>query len=445
MKLHLIILLGAGALLTACSSGRERALHEYGLALECMDNGDAPEALEHLERADEMTRDDSLQALVHSQMGSLYLDQGMLKDARKHYHRAMTHDATRHDTLGLVFDLRDLGNVCRAGEEEDSCVEYFTEARRLALMVGDTLMANDVESQLAGYWLWKEQPARVRPLLMKALAETDEESRSGLYFMAAELYRMEGRADSAEHYYRELLAIGTMTARQSAHRRLADYCMARGQQAQASQHLRRYEELTDSLSEENDAESMRRVAALYDYTRHRQQAERSQRLALMAGAAVVVLLLAMLAAWIYASRRRKVFRLRLEQLELLLETKELRKEIAPQDQQRIISQTSIYKRIHRLVADDALHPLVADEWAQLEDTLNKVFPDFARRVEGFCRLNTHERRVCQLLKIGIAPGAIAELTAHTRQSVSNTRSRLYEKAFGRKGAPAEWDAFIASI
>ena len=67
------------------------------------------------------------------------------------------------------------------------------------------------------------------------------------------------------------------------------------------------------------------------------------------------------------------------------------------------------------------------------------------RLQEFCRLTPQERKVCLLLKLDISPAGIAQLTAHTKQSVTNTRSRLYEKAFGRKGKPAQWDEFILSL
>ena len=92
----------------------------------------------------------------------------------------------------------------------------------------------------------------------------------------ADLYHREGRRDSATFFYRQLLEHGNLYTRQAAHRALAEYCMADGQTDEAMRHLRLYEELTDSVHSENDAEAMRRTAALYDYTLREQQAHRLQ-------------------------------------------------------------------------------------------------------------------------------------------------------------------------
>ena len=50
-----------------------------------------------------------------------------------------------------------------------------------------------------------------------------------------------------------------------------------------------------------------------------------------------------------------------------------------------------------------------------------------------------------LLRLGKTPTDIAQLTAHSKQSVTNTRSRLFEKTFGRKGTPADWDRLVSSL
>lgn len=60
-------------------------------------------------------------------------------------------------------------------------------------------------------------------------------------------------------------------------------------------------------------------------------------------------------------------------------------------------------------------------------------------------MNEYEHRVSLLIKIGIQPSVIAELTAHSRESVSATRRRLFEKAFEKKGTPKDWDEFIMSL
>ena len=40
---------------------------------------------------------------------------------------------------------------------------------------------------------------------------------------------------------------------------------------------------------------------------------------------------------------------------------------------------------------------------------------------------------------------IGALTAHSQESVASTRSRMYQKIFGKKGTTKEWDEFVMSL
>jgi len=53
--------------------------------------------------------------------------------------------------------------------------------------------------------------------------------------------------------------------------------------------------------------------------------------------------------------------------------------------------------------------------------------------------------VSLLIKVRIQPKDIALLTAHSKESVASTRSRLYSKVFGMKGSSKDWDDFILSL
>lgn len=426
--------------LLLCGCQRQQAgLSDYHEALALMEQGDAPAALQKLETAGRKATTDSLRALVESQKGTLYFSQRLLDRSLESYRQAYAIDLRARDTVGLIYDLRDIGNVLRAtAEGADSCYDYFERARQLAIATANRPMQRDVESQMAAYHLSRNQLEEARRLLMPALQYVDSTNQSALYYMMGDLYRREGQTDSATHYYRLLLAHGNVYGQQAAHRALAEYCMAAGDNAAAADHLRQYELLTDSVHQQNDAEAVRHVAALYDYTRHEQEAHRlSRRLMLTVGALTMAVLL-FVVFLLYVSRRRLHYRLKVQRLEQLLERYR-------QQQSPPASDHPIVGQIERLIAATPPQPMTTADWQQLEEAIEQQHPHFINRVQEFCRLSPQERRVCLLLKLNISPVNIALLTAHSKQSVTNTRSRLYQKAFGTKGTPAQWDEFIMSL
>ena len=437
-------------LAVACvCSQRQAGLAEYHEALELMDLGDAPAALQKLQRASELARTDSLRALVQSQMGTLYFSQRLLDRSLQSYRRAYDIDLAARDTVGLIYDLRDIGNVLRAtAGSEDSCLACFEEARRLAIASGNLPMQRDVESQMAGFHLYRNHLGEARRLLLPAMQHIGDANQSGLLFMMADLYHREGQRDSATFYYHELLDRGNLYSRQAAHRALAEYCMADGRADEAMHHLRLYEELTDSVHLENDVEAMRRTSALYDYTLREQQAHRLELRLTVAVAAMLLLAVSLVAILLYFSRRRMLYRLKVQRLEQLLEN--YRRNLNPatsnlNSQTSSLKSTAIGQKIVRFLSDVHQPAMDNDDFHLLADAIEQHYPGFLARLQEFCHLSPQECHVCLLLKLGLSPTAIAQLTAHTRQSVTNPRSRLFKKVFGRQGTPGEWDEFIHSL
>ena len=458
MKHSLMFL--ALVLLCACNN-RQAGLNTYHEALALMEKGDAPSALKKLEEAGRQARTDSLRALVESQKGTLYFSQRLLDRSLACYQRAYKIDSLARDTVGLIYDLRDMGNVYRAClsiEElptprikkgsEDSCLICFKQARQLAIATQNLPMQRDVESQLAAYHLYRNHLTEARRLLMPAMKYINDDNQSGLLFMMADLYHRSGQRDSASLFYHELLSKGALYARRSAHRVLAEYALADGKTDEALQHLKQYEVLTDSAHAASDAEALRRMSAIYDYSQAQQQAAHYQT-RLIVAVAIVALLLVLLASFIlYGRRKRDIYRLRLQRLEHLLE-KAHDSNLAPSHPRTAVPSIPpsppIIQKMNRLLNDVRQEAFTDDDFHELESAIEQSHPGFLFQLQDFCRLSPQERRVCLLLKAEVPPVGIAQLTAHSKQSVTNTRSRLYKKAFGRAGTPAEWDEFVHSL
>lgn len=438
-----IILVLLLAMLVGCQQ-RQAGLVEYHEALSLIDQGDAPAALTLLEKAGILATTDSLRALVESQKGTLFFNQHLLDRSLASYQRAYTIDKRAGDTLGLIYDLRDMGNVYRA-QDKDSCLVCFSLARELAIASGHTPMQHDVESQMAGYYLYHDQLQEARRLLLPALAYTDSTNASGLHYMMADLYHRSGIRDSAILYYNKVLAHGSLYARRGAHRQLAEYALSKGDHEEANTHTRWYGLLSDSILDENDAEALRRMTALYDYSQRERENVRLEKMVFLILATALVLILILTFFIFYYRKKREVFRLRLQQMELLVAEHQNKPERKTLEEQHTLNQTPIVQHIHKLLDDTNQPTLINEDWLQLEALFAHSLPQFLPRLQEFCHLSLQERRVSMLLRLGITPINIGQLTAHSKQSVSNTRSRLFEKAFGRKGTPADWDRLVLSL
>jgi hypothetical protein len=89
--------------------------------------------------------------------------------------------------------------------------------------------------------------------------------------------------------------------------------------------------------------------------------------------------------------------------------------------------------------------MTGDEWVELGEAVNTAYTGFTEKLYSLCRMSDQDYRVSLLIKVRVQPKDIATLTAHSKESVASTRSRLYKKVFGKKGTTKDWDDFILSI
>lgn len=109
----------------------------------------------------------------------------------------------------------------------------------------------------------------------------------------------------------------------------------------------------------------------------------------------------------------------------------------------VIFGSDIYLHIKALLNQG--RPMNDADWQQLEQVVNSVYTNFTERLFSLYRMSDQDYHVTLLIKIRVAPKDIAILTIHSKESVASTRSRLYQKVFGRKGSSKDWDDFVLSL
>lgn len=114
-----------------------------------------------------------------------------------------------------------------------------------------------------------------------------------------------------------------------------------------------------------------------------------------------------------------------------------------QQAESVIFGSDIYAKIKDLI--DRGQTMGKDDWKRLTELVDSIYSGFTGKLYSLYRMNEHDYHVSLLIKIHLQPKEIATLTAHSKESVSSTRSRLYQKIFGQKASPREWDDFILSL
>ena len=462
---------------------------------------DAPQALDYFQKVLECEPQDSLAALAHSQMGSLLLRQRMVTASIEHVQAAYEYDVQQADTTGMIFDLRDMGNAFRCTEDEvDSCLNYYEEALRLATEQGDALMQEELKGSIAVYLIQTDSLQAAWQLLHPLLVDInqrDASSASTLRSTAAEYYLKTGNTDSACIFFEQLTESGTLYAKQEAYRQLAKHSLAKGDLQKAADLLLNYEKYTDSIAITMQTEALSQADALFNYRLWERENQRLMKTmtktkTIAAGAIGLLLLGGFTMLFLHERNKRKHIAqlLRMERMKEVQEQqykrslafieenekkmKELEEQMEKTGQENTllrktiqklkyanelasiqmqehqqadkqVKSSAIYQRIQIRLNNKESIGMNDEIWKELEEVVEQAYSGFLKRIEDLCPLNWQERNLCLLLKAGFTPSNIAILTAHSKQSISSTRSRLYERTFLEKGTSSQWDEFIQSI
>ena len=114
-----------------------------------------------------------------------------------------------------------------------------------------------------------------------------------------------------------------------------------------------------------------------------------------------------------------------------------------QQAETVIFSSEVYRRVQDcLKHGDSLDH---QEWAELAKLVDSIYTGFTEKLYSLYRMTEQEYHVSLLIKVRMQPKDIALLTAHSKESVASTRSRLFSKVFGRKGSSKEWDDFVLTL
>lgn len=469
------------------------------------DLGDAPQALEYFEKAAEALPEDGgykLKSKIYSQMGTLFAYQSMYAEALEMYKRGGEYDEILKDSVGMVFKLRDIGNMYKELGKEDSTLAYFKEASRLSRLLQRIDLFNMLQSQLAFIYTDLQKYDSARTALQNALKDIEQPNRSAIYNIAARFYDVTNQTDSAIWYYNELLDFGSVYAKQTACRRLLELTLKQNDTQQATGYLNDCLLYTDSIQKLTQTETIHRMHSLYNYQLREKEniqlktENRNKTLLIgMISGSLLIIIISFIAYRQYSRRKTLELKQQLEKLRTIekenqdkiesLEKYKSQKEVLekrladinlPEDnvqkkqlgqkiellnhilQQQAIEKeqekdaqdclfcSEIYKKLQeRANSARGEAYITSEEWNIVKGLMSPAYPIFFERLYSLHTPNENELHVCILLKLQFRQADIARLLQLKPESISSIRRRLYQKVTGSKGSPEMWDKIIDSL
>ncbi len=452
----------------------------------CADKGDAPQAIDYYQQTLDALPEGELprfRGLIHSQIGTLFYYQSLFKDAKENYKYAYTYQSLANDTVGMIYDLRDIGNTFLQETNLDSAIIFYKKACNLSIQSQNKEMYIQSMAQTADLYLNLADYTKAKECIYPATNNIDSANISAIYYILSNIYYKTNQQDSAIFYFNKLLQYGNVYGKQSAFLHLSEIALKNKKInifKQLHDSLRYYD---DSIKYLNNATTIARMHSLYNYQlrerqltavkqeKNRQYFVLSLSIIILLAISFVILMFSMIIRQQRNKERKR--RLQTEQLlqlekerngvlikenqeeinhlrqqqsllneeshELLQELEEKIRQLEMENQIVIIDKerqirnynllmnTEIVRKIHSLVKSN--RSMNHEDFHNLSKEIDLLFPKFRNTLFTLYNMSETEYHVCMLMKLDIYSSHISILVSKARNSIAMIQKRLFNKMF----------------
>ena len=465
------------------------------------DLGDAPQALDYYQKAEELLEGSTnyrLLKVVYSQMGALFLFQDVYEEAMKAFKKAYQYNSYIKDDRGMILNLCAIGDAFTAFSNADSALYYYKKAYEQACKIDEKGLMDRAQYCLIDLYTQLKQ-YDLATTALHTLDYSQSQNQIANCGIVANLYFQIGEKDSATYYYKKLLEFDDIYAQQTAHRGLAEIALKNSNCKEALEHIRQYDEWTDSIQQITNSELVRKIRSFYNYQLREKENNQlrikntQQKQWIIYSIITIILLIAIYTAHMQYNKQREVqLKIQLAKLKQVKEEQYQKSNLFIEENKRKIAELEEALQIsnkdsdamrqlllaqkqqilymnskieadqkEQSLAEIAFHQsdiynkfqdaangtttIDAKDWEILRIKTDHCYKDFTARLRAIYPVSDIEMKICLLLKIKISVTGISLLTGRSKSAIVSARKKLYEKTHGETGKPEQWDVFILSL
>ncbi len=302
-------------------NANDQMLAYYLLGRAHADMGEAPQAIETyqtaIERADTTASDCDFRILrnIYGQMAEVFDEQNLPEDELKADSAFIHYSWKLGDTLQAINGYRAMECPYFLLGKFDNILEIDSLARCQFLSIGETAYAARALLAATNILVQRgdSEHAKKNIEIIRREAEIFNEGQQlipthEMFYYTLGLYH-EGNSllDSAEYYYRRVLATGELEA---GYKGLLSVYSKRGIPDSIAKYAPLYADANDAMHREMNSNVVHRTASLYNYNRHLRQAQVSEqkaraRLVVLYITIIVILALVVTGYYLYAKNLEK--------------------------------------------------------------------------------------------------------------------------------------------
>ena len=459
---------------------------------------DAPQALDYYLKGLECLEENdntSLKSVLCNQSGYIFMYQGLYAEGLKKFEAAYRNDSLNNDSMGIVYDLRDMSTAFEELGNNKKALDCLKKAYVIAQGLSSKYLVLNLETYLSSLYRRMDILDSALIFIRQPLENISMLDSSATYVNAATTYYKNHQTDSALFYYSKIEEVGKVYAKETAYKAMADIYLNKGNLNETKRCFSLYKDYSDSVKVIKLTSTIARINSLYNIQKKEKENQelrisKLHRTTLLVFAAILIVFLVFYSYHLRKKEKEKTLRFmhsthlkeeslrksseqieknnhRIADLEKMLdevdaENTSLRSSLQ-REKERILSSNAIAQLgiKERKAAEQAVQnsqtyskfialldnqkKVSINDWKDLDSLINREYPEFKEKLVNLCLLKEQEYRVSLLIKAGFEPTRIAQLMNKSGAAISTIRSRSYEKVFGKKGGTKDWDMFIKSL
>ena len=398
-------------------------------------------------------RYEKLKGTIMAQEGYLFRNQHLYRESLDCFRDAFDLDSLANDTVGMLFDLSDLGYVLTAARDNEQALHYFDLAAKMAEAYGDSLRLENIILQKCYCLVKLKRYVEVADYLQSFSPRLTRSNSEVYCTVFGEYFWKIGESEKAVPYFKRLYESGSIYSRSNAALWFSDYEMKRGNAKEAMRYMADFSNYQQELRKLRNEEVTALTSSLYNYHLREQEnlllkaKQEALKIRLRFLSIIAILLIIALFYIIrYEKNKRQDMASHYEQLQYLLASmeadKEQRQSVVNAGMSALRSSDTYQMIMEKCREGKALRP---EEWKIVEQTIQQHLPNFLTNLKGVYKFSDVEWRASLLMKYGIPVADIATAVSRSKDCIYSLRSRLHKKAFREKNNFKSWQDFIESL
>ena len=417
-------------------------------------------ATEDFLKAKELTAnstDFSLRGRIADHLGLVNWHNYLYPEARAYYREAYNYYQQAHDTIGITYILKQIGETYMANYQADSAILMYKQALSLAELVGNRNIMEGIHHRL-GYMYRKKGNYEQALFHLYSGLKYSTEKPYAIYNNIGNLYLQMNRLDSARFYLEQALESSSLPIQCLTNSYLAELAQKEGNPEKAYAYQKKYEELADSLDRSKQMEDVVRLQQKQEtkeITREHKSLLRTKNFIILG----LMGLTAFFVGLAYRQQHKKQYYQR--EIKKLTETireneasiRKLQeqpnqysggniqaKEQIEQENLQLLEKFNALNReqcrrhsfLKKLYGGkkDILPAFEKKEWKLYEDAFHSIYPMFTESLKkSFPKLSEQEIRICQLSVMGVKTSKVADVLLLQADTVSSYKQKIKKSCF----------------